>query len=98
MGDLLTNFSAPELSAYRNVFGIIPRLIVMLYTGELRLQKKTLALRQWKLAFVRGAIFAGAQLTFWCAIGFMKIATIAALGHTSDFLQCSCPFFFSAKA
>ena len=47
------------------------------------LQKKTLALRQWKPAFVRGAIFAGAQLTFWCAIGFMKIATIAALGHTS---------------
>ena len=69
---LLTNFSALELSAYRNVFGIIPSLIVMLYTGELRLQKKTLALRQWKLAFVPGAIVAGAQLTFYNVIGFMN--------------------------
>lgn len=80
---LLTDFSAHELSAYRNVFGIIPSLIIMLYIGELRFRKKTLALRQWKLAFVRGGIVAGAQLTFYSAIGFMELATIPALGHTS---------------
>ena len=57
---LQTDFSAHELSAYRNVFGIIPSLIIMLYTGELRFRKKTLSLRQWKLAFVRGGIVAGA--------------------------------------
>lgn len=45
--------------------------------------KKTLALRQWKLAFVWGAVVAGAQLTFYSAIGFMELATIAALGHIS---------------
>jgi len=36
---LLENYSAPELSAYRNVFGILPSLLVMLYTGELQFQK-----------------------------------------------------------
>ncbi|MFZ9073860.1 MAG: EamA/RhaT family transporter, partial [Paracoccaceae bacterium] len=62
---LLENYSAPELSAYRNVFGILPSLLVMLYTGELQFRKKSLALRQWKLAFLRGAIVAVAQLTFY---------------------------------
>ena len=80
---LLANFSALELSAYRNVFGIIPSLIVMFYSGELRFQKKTLALRQWKLTLVRGAIVAGARLTFYSAIRFMELATIAVLGHTN---------------
>ena len=67
---LLANYSAPELSAYRNVFGILPSLLVMLYTGELTIQKKSLALRQWKLAFVRGAIVAVAQLTFYSSVRF----------------------------
>ena len=80
---LLANYSAPELSAYRNVFGILPSLLVMLYTGELQFQKKSLALRQWKLAFVRGAIVAVAQLTFYSSVGFLELATISALGHTS---------------
>ena len=39
---LLTDFSEPELSAYRNVFGIIPSLIIMLHTWELLLRKKRL--------------------------------------------------------
>ena len=39
---LLTNFSAPELAAYRNVFGIIPSLIVMFYSGELAFKRRHL--------------------------------------------------------
>lgn len=67
----------------------------MLYTGELRFQKKTLGLRQWKLAFVRGGIVVGAQLTFYSAIGFMELAAIAALGHTSGlFTVLSSIFLF----
>jgi hypothetical protein len=33
---LSTSYNAQELSAYRNVFGIIPSLALLIWTGELR--------------------------------------------------------------
>ena len=66
----------------------------MLYTGVLRLRKKTLALRQWRLTFVRRAVIARAQLTFYNAIGFMELAAIAALGQTSALLIVLVPILF----
>lgn len=33
-------YAAPELSAYRNVLGVIPSLIVMVWMGDLKLRRE----------------------------------------------------------
>ena len=59
---LLTDYTAQELSAYRNVIGIIPSILLLLYTKELRFKGPSLLIKQWKLALLRGFSVAVAQL------------------------------------
>ena len=80
---LLPRYSPQELSAYRNVLGVLPSLLLMLYTGEIRLRGSRLGLRQWRLAMTRGLIVALAQLFFYAAYAHLDLATVAALGQAN---------------
>lgn len=80
---LLAGYSAPELSAYRNVLGVIPSLLLLIWTGELRLRGSNLRITRWKLALFRGVMVALAQLFFYAAIGYLELATVSALGQTN---------------
>ncbi|MCA8868585.1 MAG: DMT family transporter [Rhodobacteraceae bacterium] len=80
---LLPRYSALELSAYRNILGILPSLAVMIWVGELRFRGTRLLIRQWPLAILRGFIVALAQVFYYAALGHLPYATIAALGFTS---------------
>ena len=82
---LLTDFSAQELSAYRNVIGVIPSLLLLIYTRELRFNGPSLVIKQWRLALLRGLAIALAQLCFYSAIGHMELATVSTLGQTNAF-------------
>lgn len=79
---LLLRYSAQELSAYRNVLGVLPSLIVMIWVGELRLRGSKLKIRQWRLALMRGLIVAAAQLFYYAALGHLEYATVAALSFS----------------
>ena len=81
---LLARYAASELSTYRNIFGIFPSLLFLLYTRELRLDLRKLVIPQWRLAFARGGVVALAQLFFYAALGHMELATVSALGQTSS--------------
>ena len=76
-------YSAAELSAYRNVLGVIPSLIVMSYMGQLQFKRSALRLPQWRLALLRGCFIAVAQLSFYGALGLMELATVSALAQTN---------------
>lgn len=76
-------YSAAELSAYRNVLGVIPSLIVMSYMGQLQFTRSALRLPQWRLALLRGCFIAVAQLSFYGALGLMELATVSALAQTN---------------
>jgi hypothetical protein len=39
---LLPTYSAPELSAYRNVIGILPSILVLIVTEKIRLSAQNL--------------------------------------------------------
>lgn len=80
---LLADYSALELSAYRNVLGILPSLILMVWTGELRLRGTVLRIEKWQLALFRGVMVALAQLLFYSGIGYLELATMSALGQTN---------------
>lgn len=82
---LLSNrgYSAAELSAYRNVLGILPSLILMGWLGELKFSLKAYQIVRWKSALFRGVLVAVAQLCFYTALGRMELATISALAQTN---------------
>ena len=76
-------YGAAELSAYRNLLGIIPSLILLAYWGELRLSAGMMRIKRWKLALFRGLVTALAQLCFYTALAHMELATISALAQTN---------------
>ncbi|MDR6263829.1 MULTISPECIES: DMT family transporter [Rhodobacterales] len=79
---LLPRYSALELSAYRNVIGMIPAILLMMWSGELRTNPRKLMIPQWKLAFGRGLMVTAAQLFWYVALGKTEFALVAALGYT----------------
>lgn len=82
---LSADYSAQELSAYRNVFGILPSLALLIWTGELRFKVSALKIEQPKLAIGRGVVVAFAQLFFYTALSKLELATVATLGQTNAF-------------
>lgn len=80
---LIPRYSPQELAAYRNVLGVLPSILLMLYTRELRLRGSRLRLRQWRLAVLRGVVVALAQVLWYAALGFLELATIATLAQTN---------------
>ncbi len=79
---MLPRYSAQELSAYRNFIGMVPSLIMLTLTGEIRLSPKKLIIRQWPLALLRGVFVTFAQLSYYLSLGKLEFATVSALTYT----------------
>lgn len=80
---LSERYAPPELSAYRNVLGIVPSIGLLIWTGELRLRGSNLKIEKWPLAVGRGLTVALAQLFFYAALAELELATVATLGQTN---------------
>ncbi len=80
---LSARYSPLELSAYRNVLGIIPSLALLVATGELRLRGTNLRIEKWPLALFRGLVVAVAQVFFYGALAVLELATVSALAQTN---------------
>lgn len=76
-------YGAAELSAYRNMLGILPSLVVLAWMGELRPARAALKVPRPKLALFRGLVVATAQLCFYTALSLLELATISALAQTN---------------
>lgn len=76
-------YGVAELSAYRNVLGVIPSIIALIWMGEVAFTRKDLAVRRWKLALFRGVTVALAQFSFYTALTLLELATISALAQTN---------------
>lgn len=76
-------YSAAELSAWRNFFGLIPSIIALLASQRWHASGRTWRMRQWKLALARGAIVTVAQLLFYMALGRMAFATAATITYAN---------------
>ena len=77
-------YSAAEVSAYRNVLGVLPPLVLMAWLGELRSIRQNYKIVRWKLALFRGVTVAIAQLSFYSALAQLELATISALAQTNS--------------
>ena len=56
--NLSASYSPQELSVYRNVLGVLPSILLLMYTRELSFDIKDYKIKKWKLAFGRGLLVA----------------------------------------
>lgn len=80
---LSARYSAVELSAYRNAFGLIPSMIALWMTASWHSNGRKLALRQWRLAVWRGLAVTLAQLMFYLSLGLMAFATATTISYST---------------
>lgn len=80
---LSDGYSAAELSAWRNLFGLIPSIVALWSSRAWHAGGRRLKIRQWKLALIRGAVVTCAQLCFYMSLGLMAFATASTITYAS---------------
>jgi len=80
---LSPNYSAAELSAYRNLFGIVPSVIALWSAKVWHAGGRKLRIRQWPLAIARGLFVTLAQLLFYYSLGHMAFATTTTITYSN---------------
>ncbi|MGB7243076.1 MAG: DMT family transporter, partial [Sulfitobacter sp.] len=80
---LSSTYSAAELSAWRNIFGLIPSLIALWSTRRWHAAGRPIRMRQWKLAVLRGVIVTVAQLMFYLSLGRLAFATASTITYAN---------------
>ncbi|MEE8364353.1 MAG: DMT family transporter [Gammaproteobacteria bacterium] len=76
MGD---RFPVAQLATFRNIFGLMPSLLVLFLSREWHEKGRKLAIRQWRFALLRGFYLAGAQYCFYLSLVNMELATATTL-------------------
>ncbi|MDB9839549.1 DMT family transporter [Planktomarina temperata] len=95
---LSASYSPQELSVYRNVLGVLPSILLLMYTRELSFDIKDYKIKKWKLAFGRGLLVALAQFLFYTALADLELATVSALGQTNAiFIVLIAVIFYGEK-
>ena len=74
-----TRYPVEQLATFRNIFGLIPSLLVLWFSREWHDNGRQLAIRQWRFALLRGFYVAGAQFCFYLSLTKMELATATTL-------------------
>ena len=77
-----TRYPAQQLSMLRNVFGLIPSVLVLFYSSSWREAGRPVRLVQWKLALARGGFVAIAQYCFYLSLIHMEFATASTIAFS----------------
>ena len=80
---LSPHYGAAELSAYRNLAGLIPAAIALWSSRDWHQKGRIMGLRQWKLAVARGAILTFAQYFFYLSLGLLSFATASTITYAN---------------
>lgn len=80
---LSTDYTAAELSAYRNVFGLVPAALVLWGSAEWHRKGRIWKVRQWRLALSRGLILTVAQFAYYLSLGLLSFATASTITYAN---------------
>ncbi len=80
---LSPHYSAAELSAYRNIFGIIPSVIALWSSQTWHESGRKLRIRQWVLGSVRGIFITFAQFLFYYSLGKLAFANATTITYSN---------------
>lgn len=77
-------YGAAELSAWRNMFGLVPSLLVLWFSRDWHATGRMWRLRQWRLALARGVILTFAQFSFYMSLGLLTFATASTITYANS--------------
>ena len=77
------NYPILQISVLRNLFGIIPSIVILMIGPGLSDLKKINTVFYWKIIIFRGAVVLIAQFCFYTALTKIEFATASSLGFTS---------------
>ena len=80
---LSPHYGAAELSAYRNIAGLIPAVLALWWSPDWHRRGRIMKIRQWKLAMMRGVILTFAQFFFYLSLGLMTFATASTITYAN---------------
>ena len=80
---LSTDYGAAELSAYRNIFGLVPAAIALWWSPDWHAKGRQIKLRQWRLALLRGFVLTFAQLSYYLSLGLLAFATASTITYAN---------------
>lgn len=80
---LSPTYGAAELSAYRNVVGLVPAFIVLWRSAAWHAKGRQLGMRQWRLGLARGVVLTFAQYFFYLSLGILSFATAATITYAN---------------
>lgn len=83
---LSDTYPAEQLSALRNLFGLIPTLMLLWMFSDWHARGRPIVIRQWRLALLRGAFVIGAQIGFYTALAKLEFATVSTLAFVSPMI------------
>jgi len=75
-----------QLAMFRNVFGLIPCILVLAWSPDWHKAGRPLVIRQWKLGLVRGGLIAVAQVFFFLALVNLELATASTLAFAGPLI------------
>ena len=78
-----SNYSILQISVLRNLFGIIPALILLSLGPGIYALKQLKTFAYWKITVFRGAVVLLAQFCFYTSLTKIEFATASSLGFTS---------------
>jgi drug/metabolite transporter (DMT)-like permease len=79
-------YPVQQLAAFRNLFGLIPSILVLTLSREWHSRGRLLKIRQWRLGLLRGLFISIAQFCFYLSITKMELATASTLTYISPVL------------
>ena len=80
---LSDDYGAAELSAYRNLCGLIPAAIALWVSADWHAKGRIMGMRQWRFALMRGFVLTFAQYFFYLSLGLLSFATASTITYAS---------------
>lgn len=80
---LTQHYPVSQVMVFRNLFGLIPGIILLYLSTEWRTQDRPLLIDKWQLAVGRGVLLVLAQVCFYFAVSKLALATATTLVSAS---------------
>lgn len=80
---LSSDYSAAELSAYRNLFGLFPSVVALWFSPTWLQGARSVRVRQWRLICACGIIVTLAQFMFYLSLGRIAFATATTISYSN---------------
>ena len=83
---LRNDYPAAVLSVYRNLFGIIPCMLVLFLSSQWHAGGRKIIINEWRLGLLRGVFVCFAQICLYTSYFYVPYALVATMEHTGPMI------------